>query len=154
MFSTFDFLTEQELEERERDVTHFLGPGTVPSNEMPDWALWGIRKEDSIHYGLDVYHKAKGGNWESWKKHLDRVKNIAVKNSLAVESSMDYVRLIKDEKEAAIIQYLTHSHTPTDVIILDEKMTNIIAEIMKDFSTKKPYAKRLKGLWPIKYFLC
>ncbi len=123
-------------ENRHRRVTKALaeGLGNITEKKLPDWACGGVRKADSISFDVIVnYKNPSGNNYNDWCKHIEKLKQIARKNSLTFYSTSDYAALRNESgEEVLLITYSPYSHTP-DMVVTSLGRLNLTDECMQDF---------------------
>jgi|GEM_PF-6485819 len=129
------FHSQEYYEKRHRRITKILAEelGNIPKEQLPDWALGGIKKEDKISFDVVAdYKNPSKNNYNDWCRHIERMKEMAAKKDLRFYSTADYATLNnKSGKEVLLITY-ANSFTP-DMIITSSETLDLADECMQEF---------------------
>lgn len=130
------FHTPNYYEKRHRRITEILAKelGNIPKEQLPDWALGGIKKKDKISFDVvSDYKNPSENSYNDWCRHIDRMKETARKKDLKFYNTADYAAIYdKSGKEILLITYSTNSFTP-DMVMTNPEMTGLANECMQDF---------------------
>jgi len=133
----YKFVSPKTLEEKHRKITELMKVlGDIPKGHLPEWAAWGKMEGYRTEFGLILDYKNPSENtYNDYCAHIERLKEIAGKNNLALSRTADYASFVnRFGREFALITYSTLSHTPDMAVIKNTKQARmIIDECMQDF---------------------
>lgn len=130
------FRSPEYYEKRHRRITKILAEelGNIPKEQLPDWALGGVKKGNKISFDVvSDYKNPSENNYNDWCTHIEKLKEIARKENLKFYNTADYAALCNNSRnEILLITYSTNSFTP-DMVITSPETIGLADECMRDF---------------------